>query len=297
MGQLQDGWMETLTLLTRIPSAGIADISSFGSSTDTTFCVKMSLTSKQYHLLDKSRIPSTDFPFPAYCNSEWDGDAAERTKTKRWFHMHAVWHEWTNYLMICEVNSNRPQPGPIRLQYHCSVFITDSVSPLGSALPLPLSFLFGAKTWDHLAVRHEGSGSTIALHIPSSSNCVCVCVCVYYHTTSLVWVSVGYTRLPRGGCMITIHSATMSSSDFFLTHTHTCICTQTQHPHAHISMNLIGHMQGSMRTWNHLHKHRCRCTDHKAAVMTHWEPFVDYLQGFLWPQFTMCSLLFWSGVW
>lgn len=130
---------------------------------------------------------------------------------------------WTNYLMICEESSNRPQPGPIRLQYHCSVFITDPVSPLGCALPLPLplSFLFGAKTWDHLAVRHEGSGSTIALHIPSSSNCVCVCVCVYYHTTSLVWVSVGYTRLPRGGCMITIHSATMSSSDFFLTHKHT----------------------------------------------------------------------------
>lgn len=42
-------------------------------------------------------------------------------------------------------------------------------------------------------------------------------------------------------------------------------------------MHFIVYIQSSTHTWNHLHKHRCRCADHTAAVIT-----VRVQWDFLW---------------
>ena len=62
--------------------------------------------------------------------------------------------------------------------------------------PPPHSCIW-AKTWDHLAVRHEGSSSTIVLHLPSTWECVCVCgcVCVCVCVLSRSISCLGFSRL------------------------------------------------------------------------------------------------------
>lgn len=85
---------------------------------------------------------------------------------------------------------------------------------------------------------------------------LCACLCVSKSvdpTLSFVWVSVGYTWMLRGErMMITIHGATMSSSDFIHKHPHICIHTTfTKSVH----LPYLGMNAGGAREWNHLHKH------------------------------------------